>query len=144
MMIIKHFSVLAALFLATLTMTAQQKPERPFSGYLYNKEHNVYMRINLYDEDVVISWQELFGQLPGYLAKEGTTFCWIITSADVDGNAATLRMINDYGSEDLTAKLTQDNDSVYTLQQVNGSTIKVPNKGKWAKLPKTIQFIRKK
>ena len=141
---IRQISALAVFVLATLTMSAQQQLEKPFSGYLYNKEHNVYMRINLHDEDVVISWQELFGQLPGYLSKEGTTFCWIITSASIDGNVATLQMINDYGSEDLTATLTQTNDSIYTLQQINGATLKVPNKGKWSKLPKTIQLLRKK
>ena len=52
-------------------------------------------------------------------------------------------LINDYGSEDLTATLTRKNDSIYVLKQESGSTIKVPNKGKWQKLPKTLEFKRK-
>ena len=46
-----------------------------------------------------------------------------------------LQMINDYGSEDLTATLTAENDSLYVLKQVEGSTLKVPKEGKWQKLP---------
>ena len=53
-------------------------------------------------------------------------------------------MINDFGSEDLTATLTQQNDSIYILQYVDGSTFKIPNKGKWQKLPKKLEFKRSK
>jgi hypothetical protein len=52
-------------------------------------------------------------------------------------------MINDYGSEDLTAILTAKNDSLYELRQVEGSTLKVPKNGKWQKLPKTLEFKRR-
>jgi hypothetical protein len=53
-------------------------------------------------------------------------------------------MINDYGSEDLTATLTVQGDSVFVLKQESGSTLKVPHKGKWQKLPKTMEFKRQK
>ena len=49
-------------------------------------------------------------------------------------------MINDYGSEDLTATLTVENDSLYVLKQVEGSTLKVPKDGKWQKLPSKLVF----
>jgi hypothetical protein len=51
-------------------------------------------------------------------------------------------MINDYGSEDLTATLTAENDSLYVLKQIDGSTLKVPNNGKWQKLPKRFELKR--
>ena len=54
-----------------------------------------------------------------------------------------MQLINDYGSEDLKASLTRKNDSIYVLKQLEGNTIKVPNKGKWQKLPKTLEFKRK-
>ena len=53
---------------------------------------------------------------------------------------ATLSLINDYGSEDLTATLTMKNDSTFTLRQDDGSTLKVPDKGKWMKLPKELEL----
>lgn len=133
------------LFFATfLTGYAQVADSTMFKGYLQNKEYNVYMQINFYDQDVVISWEDMYGSLPGFLAKEGGNFCWIITDVSMEGRQAQLEMVNDYGSEDLTATLTQVNDSIYTLRQRTGSTIKVPNNGKWQKLPSTLSFTKRK
>ena len=116
----------------------------PFHAYLTNKEYDVYLKINLYDEDVTVPGQELYGQLPGYLGKNHNSFCWVITSAKIKGKTATLSLINDYGSEDLIATLTQQNDSTYILKQEEGSTLKVPKNSKWQKLPKTLEFKKKK
>ena len=54
-----------------------------------------------------------------------------------------MQLINDFGSEDLSATLTRENDSIYVFKQGSGNTIKVPNNGKWQKLPKTLEFKRK-
>ena len=115
----------------------------PFRAYLYNNEFEVYLRINFYDQNITVPGQDLYGQLPGYLGKKNNSFAWLITSATIKGDKARLDLINDYGSEDLTATLTRKNDSIYVLKQESGSTIKVPNKGKWQKLPKTLEFKRK-
>ena len=127
---------------APLALSAQ---DDAFRAYLYNNEYDVYLRINFYEQDVVIPGQELYGNLPGYLRKNHNFFCWVITSCEVKNDKeATLQLINDFGSEDLTATLTRQNDSIYILRQGSGNTIKVPSKGKWQKLPKTLQFKRKK
>lgn len=121
-----------------------QKQEDSFRAYIYNNTYNVYLRINLYDQDITVPGQELYGKLPGYLGKRHNSFCWVITSCEVkDEKIAELQLINDFGSEDLKATLTRKNDSVYVLKHVTGNTIKVPNNGKWQKLPKTLEFIRK-
>lgn len=101
------------------------------------------MRLDLYDESITVPGQDLYGELPGYLGKKHNSFCWLITSAKIDGNKAELQMINDYGSEDLTATLTAENDSLYVLKQVEGSTLKVPKEGKWQKLPSKLVFKRR-
>lgn len=122
-----------------------QEGNKPFHCYLANDEYSVYLRINFYDQDIEIPGQELYGPLPGYLGKKNNSFCWVITSCEiVNGKEARLELINDFGSEDLQATLTQENDSVYTLRQQSGSTIKVPNHGKWQRLPKKLVFIRHK
>jgi hypothetical protein len=121
---------------------AQSKNE-PFRAYLSNNEYDVFLRINFYEQDVNVPGQDLFGQVPGYLGKKNNSFAWLITSAKINGNKAKLQLINDYGSEDLTATLTRKNDSIYVLKQESGSTLKVPNKSKWLKLPKTLEFKRK-
>ncbi|MBR6286843.1 MAG: hypothetical protein IKR18_07650 [Bacteroidaceae bacterium] len=88
--------------------------------------------------------QELYGKLPGYLGKVNNSFCWVIVKAQIKSdNEAELQLINDFGSEDLTATLTREDDNTYVLRQESGSTIKVPNKGKWQKLPKTLVMKKK-
>ena len=134
--------VMLLLGLSSLSVQAQQTA-KPFRAYLYNSEFDVYMRINFYDHDVTVPSQELLGPLPGFLAKQRNSFAWLITDAQVKGNKATLSLINDYGSEDLTATLIQKSDSLFILKQESGSTLKVPNKGKWQKLPKTLEFKKR-
>lgn len=121
-----------------------QQDNTAFRAYLYNNEYDVYLRINFYDQDVTIPGQDLYGELPGYLGKKNNSFCWVITSCKVESEKkAQLQLINDFGSEDLTATLTRKNDSIYVLRQGDGNPIKVPSKGKWQKLPKTIELKRR-
>lgn len=120
-----------------------QQASPTFQGYFANNEYNVYIRINLKDNNITIPGHELFGELPGYLGKTNNSFVWIITSGKQKHDKATLSLINDYGSEDLTAEITQKNDSVLMFRQLEGSALKVPNKGKWQKLPKEFTLIRK-
>jgi hypothetical protein len=134
-----HYILTTCLLSLTMSVAAQ----KPFHAYLINNEYDVYLRINFYDQDITVPGQELYGQLPGFLGKKHNSFCWIITSAEIKGKTATLSLINDYGSEDLIATLTQKNDSVYVLKQGEGSTLKVPKNGKWQKLPKTLELKRK-
>lgn len=138
---VKHLLVIFLWLCTPLVLFAQQDA---FHAYLFNKDYDVYLRINLYDQDVIIPGQELYGSLPGYLGKKQNSFCWVITSCEVKSEQeASLQMINDFGSEDLVATLTRQNDSIYILRQGSGSTIKVPHQGKWRKLPKTLEFKRK-
>lgn len=135
----KHLLILLAVL-----WSFTSKAQRPFHADLYNSEYAVALHINLYEQNIIIPGQELFGEMAGYLVKDGTTYCWLIVSAKADDRRARLQISNDYGSEDLEAELTVDGDSLYTLKQYNGATIKVPNKGKWQKLPKQLQFVRQK
>ena len=136
--------IFSALLLLLPSLTWAQKQGDSFRAYIYNNTYNVYLRINFYDQDVTVPGQELYGKLPGYLGKLHNSFCWVITSCEVKNEkTAELQLINDFGSEDLTATLTRENDSIYVLKQGAGSTIKVPNNGKWQKLPKTLEFKRK-
>ena len=139
----KH--LLSALLFFVVAWTASaQTDQSSFRAYLINNEYEVYLRINFYDQNITVPGQELYGELPGYLGKKKNSFCWVITSCKVkNDHEATLQLINDFGSEDLTATLTRQNDSIYVLRQDKGSTIKVPNKGKWQKLPKTLEFKKR-
>jgi len=131
------------VFHTSLLSVSAQSTAKPFRAYLYNNEYEVFMRLDLYGESITVPGQELYGELPGYLGKKHNSFCWVITSSKIDGKTAELQMINDYGSEDLTATLTAENDSLYVLKQVEGSTLKVPKDGKWQKLPSKLIFKRR-
>ena len=129
----------------TISAFAEQKDSTNFRAYLYNNEYEVYLQIDFYDESIKVPGQELYGTLPGYLGKKNNSFCWVITSARIrTPNYAVLELINDYGSEDLTASLTRKNDSIYVLRQLSGSTIKVPKNSKWQKIPTVLELKRRK
>ena len=136
--------IIAAILVLTAISASAQQEKKPFRAYLYNSEYDVFLRIDFYDESITVPGQDLYGSLPGYLGKTHNTFCWLITTAKVKGHTAHIALINDYGSEDLTATLTCVNDSVYTLRQNSGSALKFPEKKSWKKLPATITFEKVK
>jgi hypothetical protein len=137
-------TLLLAVFSTVAAGAAAQATDKAFKAYLYNEDYEVYLKIDFYNESIEVPNNELYGKLPGFLGKKNNSFCWPITAAKItDGKTAEISLINDYGSEDLTATLTQESDSVYTLKQEKGSTLKVPKNGKWQKLPKTLPFKRR-
>ena len=118
----------------------------PFKCMLTNSDYDVFMQLNLYEENIKIPGQEILGETYGYLKKTTDSRVWVITDVEIakDGKSANIEMINDYGSEDLTATIALQDDNTYVLKQVTGSTIKVAGKGKWIKLPKTLTFQKNK
>ena len=143
--IIRRMLLCAAFFTlhsSLLTLSAQDKP---FKGVIINKANDVFMRINLYEDDIKIPGQEILGNTYGYIKKNTDSRVWIIIGVTMDEkhNKALLEMVNDYGSEDLNAELSIQPDSTYLLRQLQGSTIKMAGNGKWIKLPKELKFIRK-
>ena len=138
----KKLLILSFVCLTSIVLNAQNTSE-PFRAYLINNEYDVFLKIDFYKQNITVPGQDLYGELPGYLSKNKNSFCWLVTSVKIEGPTAHLAMINDYGSEDLTASLTIKDDSTYVLRQEDGSTLKVPKNGKWQKLPKTLEFKRR-
>lgn len=130
--------------LASLKLAAQN--DKVFHTYIYNDEFKVYMDINLYENNVIVPNQELFGETPGYFGAKRDERKWLITSAKIDDkNTATLEIANDYGSEDLTATLTfNPEDGSYMLRQKSGSRIKIVVNRKWVKIPTELKFVPRK
>ena len=123
---------------------AAQNAQKNFAGLFVNDEYNIYLKIDLYSDGIEVPEHEMFGLLPGYLGKNHNNFYWLITSYNIKSKkTANLELINDYGSEDLTASITMKNDSTFILKQIKGSDLKVPNKGKWQKIPSEIVLKKK-
>jgi hypothetical protein len=131
------------LFASVVGGAAQTRDTLTSRLNIYNKEFDVFMVLDLRERNVIIPDHEIYGPLPGYLGKTTSTFYWMIVDADDEGKKTQLQLINDYGSEDLSATFEQLNDSTYRLTQGKGSVIKVPSKGKWMKLPSMLDFIRR-
>lgn len=120
------------------------KDSTVFTGEIYNEKYNVYIRMDFYHNNILVPSQEIYGELPGFFGDKQDARKWLFTSATIKGKrSAELQVINDYGSEDLTATLTQVNDSTYKLRQGKGSTMKIARNRKWVKLPGELVFIRR-
>lgn len=113
-----------------------------FKGEITNKEYDVYMNIDFYHKNLKVPGQELFGKMPGYFGDRRDSRKWLITDADIEGKTAHLSIINDYGSEDLTADLIALPDGSYELQQKDGSNLKIARNRKWVKIPKNLKFTK--
>lgn len=114
-----------------------------FKGEITNKEYDVYMNIDFYHKNLKVPGQELFGEMPGYFGDRRDSRKWLITDADIEGKTAHLSIINDYGSEDLTADLIALPDGSYELLQKDGSNLKIARNRKWVKIPKNLKFTKK-
>ena len=119
-----------------------QKDSTIFKGYLANNEYEVYLQINFYQNDIKVPGQEIFGTIAGFLGDRKDSRKWLITDAAIEGKTAHLSIINDYGSEDLTADLTLESDGTYSLKQIAGSNIKIARNRKWVKIPKKLTFTK--
>lgn len=140
----KKLFILLFTLLTSVKLAAQS--DNVFHTYIYNDEYKVYMDKNLYDNSIIVPDQELFGEIPGYFGAKRDQRKWLITSANIDGkNIATLEIVNDYGSEDLTATLIYNpEDGSYVLKQKSGSRIKIVANRKWVKIPTELKLVPRK
>ena len=135
--------LITILGMLCLTANAAVKDSTTFKGRIDNDEYQVYIVMDFYKKNIVCPRQEVFGENPGYFGAKRDTRKWIIEDADVNKNTAKLVIINDYGSEDLDAKLTYHGDGTYTLERLSGSVIKNDVHREWVKIPKKLVFKRK-
>lgn len=134
-------SIFATFLLFLQLSTGYAQDAKPFKTTIKNQQYNIFLKINLYDKNIMVPNQEIFGEVDGFLGDYQDSRTWIITSSEIiDKNNAKLEIINDYGSEDLTANLKIIKDSTYCLEQIKGSNIKIARNRKWVKLPSKLNF----
>lgn len=141
----KLLLLLIALLSQTSIFAQQCDVDSVFHAYIYNDDYKVYLDLNLYDQTISVPGQSIFGELPGYLGAVRDSRKWLITSAEIDKETTKVRLeiVNDYGSEDLTATLSYNpSTKVYTFKQIDGSRIKIVVNRKWVKLPTELNFVK--
>jgi hypothetical protein len=96
-----HLSLALALAQTDKKGAPSSSKEDSFRAYLYNKEFEVYLRINFYEQNITVPGQELYGELPSYLGKKRNSFCWAITSAKVidEQKEKKEQLIGDYAKK---------------------------------------------
>ena len=134
------FSML--LMLSVLSAWSQEAQDSlPFKVTLVNKEYQVCIYMNLYDKNIRVPGQDIYGDLPGYFAADRDSRLWLIVDSELTGeNSARLEFVNDFGSEDLVCDLKYEGKGRYTLHRVSGSTLKIVVNKKWLKIPKTLEM----
>ena len=122
-----------------------QNASKPFHASIYDEENGVHMEINFYDKDIVVPDQEVFGEIAGYIASKKDFRKWLIVDVElVNNTTANLTVINDYGSEDFTAILTERPDGSYLFKHLSGSPLKFVVNKKWQKMPSNLHLKRQK
>lgn len=141
----KHLTFsLTALFmlLSAFPIFAQTRTtDKPFKGHFVNKENNVHLYMDLYEESIVAPGYDFLGKMNGYLIGNiyGT---WFMVSHQVNDNKATLRFTNDQGSDSQTVELTCVNDSTLSYHATGPAVIRKVDHRKLVKIPTTLTLSR--
>ena len=135
----KKIVFLIIMVLSTINVLGQSA--EPFKGKFVNDEYQIYLKLNAYDQDIMVPDQEIYGELPGYFGSKRDSRLWLVLECElINDKTVELKVINDYGSEDFTARLTMNDDGTFTLKHINGSTYKIVVDSKYVKIPKKLEM----
>ena len=131
-----------ALFISFIMMVLSVPVSaQALNGYYYNEEYQVYLRINADSQNITVPGQDIYGELTGYFGSKRDGRLWLIPEMErISDNKIEVNVINDYGSEDFTATLTEDENRVITMKHLKGSTFKIVVDRKYVKIPKEIKL----
>ena len=108
-------------------------------GKYSNEEYNFYLFLDVDNPKVKIPGDDLYGEMPGYFGAKGWELKWMIIECErVNEKKAEITVINDSGSEDFQATLTEDSEGNITMKHIDGSPFKSVINGKRVKVPKTV------
>lgn len=108
-------------------------------GRYSNEQYNLYLVLDVDNPKVKIPGDDIYGEMPGYFGAKGYEHYWmIIECTRVSDNKAEITVINDSGSEDFMATLTEDSEGNITMKHLDGSPFKSVVKGKYVKVSKKV------
>ena len=132
------------IILALITIYPVLAHSQSLKGYYYNEQYQVYLYLNADSSSIKVPGQDIYGDLPGYFGSKRDSRLWLIVECErVNAHKAEIEVINDYGSEDFTATVTESADGELTFKHLEGSTFKIVVNSKYVKLPKEMKFVRK-
>ena len=123
------------------TINVHGQSVEPFKGKFVNDEYQIYLKLNAYEQNITVPDQEIYGELLGYFGSKRDSRQWLVIECEIiNNNTVEMKVVNDYGSEDFTARLTLNSDGTYTLKHLEGSTYKIVVDSKYVKIPKKIEM----
>ena len=130
-----------------LTLSAvvnAQSLDQPFKGHFVNRENNVHLHIDLYEESLIAPGYSFLGNVPGYI--NGNVYgIWLMVSHKIKGdNKATLRFANDIGSDAQNIEIEILNDSTLSYRATGSAVIKKVVNRKLVKIPTQFKMVRVK
>lgn len=129
--------VILALLLTSISLATNA--QSLLRGTYYNAEYQIYLHLNADSCNVMVPGQDIYGELAGYFSSKRDSRLWLVIECErLKKNKVEVTVINDYGSEDFTATLTEDEDGNITMKHLGGSTYKIVVNSKYVKIPKEI------
>lgn len=133
--------VFLIMVMIVCTMNVYSQTVESFKGKFVNDEYQIYLKLNAYEKNITVPDQEIYGELPGYFGSKRDSRQWLVIECEIINNKTVeMKVVNDYGSEDFTARLTLNADGTYTLKHIEGSTYKIVVDSKYVKIPKKIEL----
>ena len=132
------------ILLALSAVVSAQTLDKPFKGHFVNRENNVHLYMDLYEESLTAPGYGLLGNVPGYI--NGNVYgTWLMVSHKVKSDRkATLRFSNDLGSDAQTIEIEILNDSTLSYRATGSAVIKKVVNRKFVKIPTQFQMVRMK
>lgn len=129
--------------MSLVPMLLPAQTDSTFNVTLHNDEYKIYITMNLYDKDVDVPGQAVLGKVDGFIASKQSSSKWIIVSSRIISKTeAEIEVINDYGSEDFMAVIKRNADGTYSYTKKGGSTLKFAVRGKWQKIPGSLELLK--
>ncbi len=129
--------------MSLVPMLLPAQTDSTFNVTLHNDEYKIYITMNLYDKDVDVPGQAVLGKVDGFIASKQSSSKWIIVSSRIISKTeAEIEVINDYGSEDFMAVIKRNADGTYSYTKKGGSTLKFAVRGKWQKIPGSLELVK--
>lgn len=132
----KYILSLMAMITSILSYAGQ-----PWKLNLIDPKEKISLKMDLYEESIVVPGMEMFGPMHGYLG--GNIYgVWTITSFKIKKDMAVIRLSNDLGSETQEAELKQTSDTTYTLKLTGSTVVKRAEGRKLHKITSTLKMVK--
>ena len=134
-----RFYILLTFFLLPVYLLAQKCDY--IKGSFYNEENKVRIYLDLSGDNLIVPGYEFLGKTKGYMCGD-IYGLWLLTSSKIEKGKTLLRFSNDSGSDSQSILFSQQSDSVFLYEAIDGNAVKKVVKRKLVKIPSKMLFYK--